>query len=470
MKKKIFLLSLSAAVCITTSAQIKPMAASKTTAIPKTTNTNAVVSSQPVTPVQNQAVLKNAPTMITSAHSVSGVIPAEGPRATSITISGQKFGNVASDVQVKINGVSAIVTGVSDNQIACTVPDKAGSGPVSVAVKGKWATGGYFQYDWAVSMTTLAGGRGGGSFADGTGSSAAFNNPTGIALDGRGSIYVADRYNHRIRKINNFGEVTTLAGGGTQGYADGMGAAAKFNYPVGVAVDAAGNIYVADKENNRVRKISPAGMVTTLAGSGSQGVNDGMGAAAGLGYMGAIAIDPTNGNVYVATGSLIRKITPAGAVSTIAGVSRWNNQLTGAALSVSFLNPQGILVSSSHDIYVVDGTNLIRKISALGMVSTIAGDGKPGLTDGYGAAARFQGLAGIAMDAAGNLYVTQSGSNYDGGAMASCIRKIYRDGNVTTPTGQANLLSQPAGIVVDATGSMIIADVAHHCVQKIALQ
>jgi hypothetical protein len=92
------------------------------------------------------------------------------------------------------------------------------------------------------------------------------------------------------------------------------------------------------------------------------------------------------------------------------------------------------------------------------------------LTDGYGAAARFQGLAGIAMDATGNLYVTQAGSNYDGGAMASCIRKIYRDGNVTTPTGQANLLSQPAGIVVDATGTMIIADVVHHCVQKITLQ
>ena len=445
-----------------TRAQIKPIAPSKTTASSKTTtatnttNNNAVVSPRSFTPVQNQAVLKNAPAMATSEHSVSGVIPAEGPRATAITISGQKFGNVASDVQVKINGVSAIITGVSDNQITCSVPDRAGTGPVAVSVKGKWATGVYFRYDWAVNATRLAGG-GMAGFADGTGANAGFNNPMGIARDARNNIYIADAGNNRIRIMNNFGEVTTLAGSSGAGYADGAGPAAKFNNPVGVAVDGAGNVYVADRGNNRVRKITPAGMVTTLA--------------ANLNYLGAICMDPSNGDVYVTNGNLISKISPSGAVKTIAGVGQWNNQLTGAALSVSFVNPMGILVSSSHDIYVADyGTNLVRKISASGMVSTVAGNRQMGMMDGYGDAARFQSLQGIAMDASGNLYVTEATSGSDGGPMGSRIRKIARDGNVSTPTGQSNLLSMPAGIVVDGAGSIIVADKNHHCIQKISLQ
>lgn len=418
-----------------------------------------------------QPALKGkAPAMVKAPQTISGVIPAEGPRATAITISGAHFGHVQSDVQVKINGVSAIITGVSDNQITAIVPDKAGGGAVSVGVKGQWASGGYFNYIWAINAANLAGG-GYPGFADGAGGAAGFHNPTGIAMDQRGMIYVADVDNNRIRVINNFGQVTTLAGNATQGSADGTGTAAQFKYPMGVACDAAGNIYVADAGNNRIRKITPSGVVTTLAGSGAMGNADGPGASATFSYIKAIATDPVNGDIYVTNGNAIRKITPQGVVKTIAGVGRYNNQLTGPALSVSFVNPTGILVSSSHDIYVADyGTNTIRKISASGMVTIIAGDGKAGSMDGYNQEARFMNLRGIAMDKTGNLYVTEASSDYDAGPLGSRIRKIARDGQVTTPSGQSNLLSLPDGIIVDGAGNLIVADKNHHSIKKISLQ
>jgi len=411
-------------------------------------------------PAATTPVLKNAPTMITGAQSISGVIPAEGPRATAITISGTKFGSVQSDVQVKINNVSAIITGVSDNQITCVVPDRCGSGAISVAVKGKWVSGSYFQYDWAANIST---------FAPTAGSSVVVQGPMGIARDAAGYFYVADPTANKIFKVNNFGEVSVLAGSGVRGFADGQGAAAQFSSPGGIAVDGAGNVYVTDYMNYRVRKITPSGTVSTLAGSGKQGYADGAGVTAQFAYLYAISIDAT-GNLYLADEGRIRKITPQGYVSTVAGVGRWNNQLTGPALSVSFLNPNGILVSSSHDIYVADGTNLIRKISSSGMVSTVAGSGQAGLSDGYGSDVKFQGVSGIAMDATGVLYVTESNDPNNVSYMPYRIRKIARDGAVSTPTGQTNNLSRPCGIVIDPSGAIYVADLTNKCIRKITLQ
>jgi len=440
---------------------VKPVAG--TNVKPTASGSVKPAAASTVKPVLNPSttpVLKNAPTMITGAQSISGVIPAEGPRATAITISGQKFGTVQSDVQVKINGVSAIITGMSDNQITCVVPDRCGSGAISVAVKGKWVSGGYFQYDWAANFST---------FAPTAGSSVGMQSPHGIARDAAGYLYVADAQAQKIFKVNNFGEVSVLAGSGASGFADGQGAAAQFYNPAGVAVDGSGNVYVTDYSNYRVRKITPSGMVSTLAGSSKQGYVDGAGVTAQFGYIYGICTDPS-GNIYVIDGSRIRKITPQGYVSTVAGTDRWNSQLTGPALSVSFLNPTGILVSSSHDIYVTDGTNLIRKISASGTVTTVAGSGQAGLSDGYGTDVKFQGLSGIAMDATGNLYVTETNSAYDVGNMASRIRKIARDGAVSTPTGQTNNLSSAHGLVIDPSGAIYVADAIKHCIRKITLQ
>src|SRR3569833_2399996 len=172
--------------------------------------------------------------------------------------------------------------------------------------------------NWGV--TTLAGTAGQNGSADGTGAAALFNGPRGIAVDASGTIYVADTFNHTIRKITSDGSVSTFAGvAGQSGSADGTGAGARFNYPAGLAIDSSGNLYVADSSNNTLRKISSSGTVTTLAGNpASSGFADGTGTAATFYQPVGVAVDSA-GNVYVADSgnSALRKVTPSGTDSTV---------------------------------------------------------------------------------------------------------------------------------------------------------
>ena len=208
-------------------------------------------------------------------------------------------------------------------------------------------------------VTTLAGSSSG--YMDGTGPAARFNAPQGVAVDSSGHVYVAEYGNNRIRKISPAGVVTTFAGS-TRGYMDGTGTAAKFKDPTGVAVDSSGNVYVAEYGNNRIRKISPTGVVTTLAGSTS-GNNNGTGTAAQFNSPTGVAVD-SSGHVYVADrfNHRIRKIDPVGVVTTFAGSSSGYVDDTGTA--AKFYNPFGVAVDSSGNVYVADHDNhRIRKIS-----------------------------------------------------------------------------------------------------------
>ena len=210
-------------------------------------------------------------------------------------------------------------------------------------------------------VTTLAG-SGTSGFADGTGSAAQFWNPNGVAVDSSGTVYVADSNNQRIRKITSAGVVTTLAGSSTAGSADGTGSAAQFYYPQGVAVDSSGIVYVAGY-SNRIRKITSAGIVTTLAGSGTQGFADGTGSAAQFNTPFSVAVD-SSGTVYVGDSynHRIRKITSAGVVTTLAGSST-AGFADGTGSAAQFYNPFGVAVDSSGTIYVGDLSNQrIRKI------------------------------------------------------------------------------------------------------------
>src|SRR4051812_20684041 len=206
------------------------------------------------------------------------------------------------------------------------------------------------------SFSTLAGSAGYGS-SDGTGSAARFNNPFGVAIDSAGNSYVADTSNHTIRKITAAGVVTTLAGlAGTSGSADGTGSAARFFLPKGVAVDSTGNVYVADTNNHTIRKITPAGVVSTLAGfAHSPGSNDGTGSDAAFFNPSGVSVDSV-GNVYVAdTGAnTIRKITPAGVVTTIAGQPGAFGSNDGTGPNAHFLFPTGVTVDSGGNLYVAD--------------------------------------------------------------------------------------------------------------------
>lgn len=224
----------------------------------------------------------------------------------------------------------------------------------------------------ALVVTTFAGST--NSFTDATGTNAAFSGPQGVAVDSSGNIYVADAGNNVIRKITAGGVVTTIAGGGSaggraQGFADGTGTNAKFTFPSQVALDGAGNLYIADRANHAIRRLVLSNnVVTTLAGGGSGttgvlGFTDGQGTTARFNSPYGLAVDSTGNNIFVADTSnhAIRKVTAAGAVSTVAGGS--SGLADGAATAATFWFPRGVAVDSVGNVFVADyQNNVIRKI------------------------------------------------------------------------------------------------------------
>ena len=249
-------------------------------------------------------------------------------------------------------------------------------------------------------VTTLAGLAGTPGSADGTNSQARFSGLQGAESDGAGNVYVADTFNCTIRKVTPEGVVTTLAGlAGATGSADGTNSQARFFYPRHLTVDNAGYIYVADFYNNTIRKVSPSGVVTTLAGlAGSSGTTDGTNGAARFFHPSGVAVD-ANGNVYVAeeAGTTIRKMTPAGVVTTLAGLAGVSGSVDGTNSTARLSYPCGVAVDTNGNVFVADGRNIIRKVTPAGVVTTIGGlAGTPGTADGTNSQARFQQIADLA--------------------------------------------------------------------------
>jgi hypothetical protein len=310
--------------------------------------------------------------------------------------------------------------------------------------------------------------------ADGVGGSARFYSPYSVASDNFGNYYIADSLNHTIRKVNVAGAVSTFAGSaGSKGSADGFGSAARFNTPIGVATDGSGNVYVADTFNNTIRKITPAGLVSTFAGTaGTGGVADGTGAAARFAGPYAVAADGT-GTVYVADtwNHSIRKITPAGVTTTLAGLGQNSGSADGSGSSARFYTPMGIAASPNGLIYVTDsGNHTIRKITQAGAVSTLAGvAGAAGSTDGTGAGARFYTPTGICVDNAGFLYVTDSRNHTIRGVNLYGV--TFTVGGVAGAKGEANGIGSaarfdgPQSLTVDPSGNMVIADTYNNVIR-----
>ncbi len=338
----------------------------------------------------------------------------------------------------------------------------------------------------AGAVTTLAGRPGSFGSANGAGSAARFNGPSGAALDKAGNAYVADTFNSTIRKVTPAGVVATLAGqAGAFGSTDGTGSAARFNSPFGVAVDSATNIYVADTDNHTIRKVTPAGVVTTLAGvAGSSGSTDGTNSNARFNGPNGLVVDGT-GNVFVADtfNHTIRKMTPVGAnwvVTTLAGVAGSRGDTDGTNSDARFSEPNGVALDSAGNLYVADwANNTIRKMTLVGtnwVVTTVAGlAGSFGSVNGTNSDARFNTPANVAVDSADNLYVAEVGNNL--------IRKMALIGTnwvVTTFAGLGGIYGStdgtgldarflnPSGVTVDSEKNAYVADTLNNTIRKVA--
>lgn len=268
----------------------------------------------------------------------------------------------------------------------------------------------------------------------------------------------------------------------------GVGSAIHFYYPTGVAVDAAGTVYVADQGTHTIRKVSPTGKISTLAGeAGLQNVDsltiDGPGAMVWFSNPTGVAVD-ASGTVYVAdTGTqLIRKITPAGMVSTLAGHWDKEGNNDGFGKAAHFKGPCGIAVDAAGTVYVADtGNDCIRKISPAGLVSTLAGSGRGHYADGSGAAATFDGPTGVAVDAIGNVYVADTGnhrickispagtvSTVAGATPPSSYSPEFEIGSYVNGRGLEARFYRPTGVAVDATGTVFVLDSENFAIRKIS--
>lgn len=324
---------------------------------------------------------------------------------------------------------------------------------------------------------------------DGSIASATFSQPQGLAKDAAGDIYITEKTGNRIRKINfSTGQVTTIAGDvsaikGLTGQTNGNGTAARFNQPTDVVVDSHGNLFIADMNNHGIRKITPAGDVTLFAGPvvRATGMVDATGIDARFNQPWGITID-SNDNLYVTdkVNNLIRKITPDAVVTTFAGTGTIGST-DGAATAATFNNPTGIEIDSNGDFYIADGGgNRLRKITTSTMtVSTIAGSDTGGTTDGQGTSATFSLPSGVAVDEYGVVYVSDKGY---GSIVGNKIRRVNAGGFVMTLAGSgsggiandvigtAAKFRNPSDLLYDKTNRCLyVADCVNHTIRRINL-
>jgi hypothetical protein len=327
-------------------------------------------------------------------------------------------------------------------------------------------------------ISTVAGtGKWGYSGDNGPATSAQLDNPQGVAVEESGNLYIADSWNHVIRKVSN-GVITTFAGTGKAGYSgdNGPAASAQLYYPRGVAVDASGDVYIADTDNNVIRQVSN-GVISTVAGTGKSGYSgdNGPAASAQLYAPEEVEVD-ASGNLYIAdTGNgAIRKVT-SDVITTMAGHGKLSySGDNGPATDAQLNGPSAVAVDASGDVYIADtGNNVIRRVSN-GVIGTVAGTGTSGYSgdNGPATAAQLNWPGGVAVDASGTLYIADTGNHV--------IRKVS-DGTISTVAGTGKpgysgdngpatsaLLGMPSGVAVDASGDLYIADTGANVARKVS--
>lgn len=419
---------------------------------------------EPFSKVTNTPTNDSTDVTKTPVPKIQDIVPNNGPKTTVVTITGTHFGNDASKAKVYFNNLESEIQSITNTQIITTVPPKAYTGKVTVAIGDQQADGPVFTYTVIDINVSLVAGTLAGS-TDGAIADAKFNSPYNMVTDSEGSIFVADRENHKIRKITTSGEVSTFAGSGTKGDKVGSGTEAEFNYPSGITIDNLNNLYVADYGNHKIKKITPQGKVSILAGS-SMGDGNGPGLTAKFKYPTGVATDKDN-NVYVADqgNNKIKKVTSNGAVTTIAGSTE--GDLDGEALNAKFNSPFKLTTDAEGSVYVTDYENhKIKKITSNGVVTTIAGSTK-GDQDGINA--QFNNPTGITIDPQGNLYVADFFNHK--------IKTITPNGTVTTiagstsgdavGTGSTAKFNFPIGLSINANNTILIADKSNNKIKQL---
>lgn len=409
---------------------------------------------------------------------IKNISPAHAPLNTKVTIEFNRYLDPPeAPTKVLVAGVSipfSYPNSGSFSMIDFTVPKGMASGQVQVEWKGKLLNGPTFTYDSLYYVSTIAGKAATSGSTNGPIASALFNNPYRLAIDKDGNIYVAEKDNHRIRKISVAGNVTTIAGTGVAGYADGPGASSQFNEPSDIAIDNNGNLFVADRANGRIRKIAPDGQTSTFAGKSFGGGNwEGDGTNANIAYPFGIDID-ASGDLYVVSDNQLLKITAAAKVTILAG-GTYSGDKDGTGTNAAFSNPQDVAVAANGDLFVCEqGNNKIRKVTQAGVVTTFAGAGGPtgGYANGIGTAAKFEIPSSIVAGGDGNLYCLEYGNEL--------VRIITPDANVNKFAGSYHsfgyrdglatqaLFYDPYGIATDKKGNFYVADTKNHCIRKIS--
>ena len=395
---------------------------------------------------------------------IDQLLPEKGSGGTEILINGNNFTTDTSQVKVTLNGKQLKVIGVNGKQMMAVVPKKAGSGVITVTIGGKSATSKtVFTYEYMRTVTTLAG-SGVAGFANGQGTDAKFSfsgeswyRCSGIVVDDNLNVYVTDVGNHCIRKIDKDGNVTTFAGNPSSGgYQDGKGTAAKFSIPYGLTIDDKGNLYSVDPGNWDIRKITPDGTATIFAWANQEPWS--------------VAFDKKSGNVFYTSCNSpgnVYQVTPAGVTTQI----------------ISGLNyPSAMAFDNAGNLFVtVHGDQVIKKYLAGSWTgSIVAGSGVAGYFDGPAKSAKFSLPWGMSIDATNNLYIAGNGAG--GGGLSNPDQSIrYIDaagyevstfagsgtsGNVNG-IGKAAAFSAPAGVAVDKNGTVYVLDRNNNCVRKI---
>lgn len=332
------------------------------------------------------------------------------------------------------------------------------------------------------TITTIAGnGIASGSGDGGPATQATLNTPASIAIDTAGNVYVADAFNHRVRRITPDGTITALVGTGQAGF-DGDGAQAidaRLRSPLGVAVDGSGTLYIADTYNHRIRKVAPDGVISTIAGTGASGFggDGGPGTAAMLSYPTGIAV-ASDGTLYIADtrNHRVRKLATDGTITTVAGTGAAGYNGDGGPAALARLNsPRDVAVSRDGTLYIVDRENRrIRRVDADSIITTVAGTGSSGFNGYRGEAieATLRAPYGIAVDAQGNLYIADTFNHR--------VRKVTPDGSIFTVAGSDRFgfsgdgwgagfaaLHYPLSVAVDIAGNLYIADSHNHRIRKV---